>query len=227
MSALSGRRYTILLIFLAIGLIFLLRLFYIQIVDNSYKLSANNNVLRYVTDYPARGLIYDRNGKLVVYNAPVYDLMIIPKQAKNIDTAEFCKLTGITSEEYEINYHKAKSFSPVKPSIFIKQLSVETYAALQEKLWKFPGFYAQPRTLRKYPFPTAAHLFGYIGEVDTNITKKDAYYKEGDYIGKSGIEQAYEKALRGRRGLRVMMVDVYNREKGSFQGGKYDTVAIA
>jgi len=227
MNGSPGRQYTVLLIFLAIGLIFLMRLFYIQVVDNSYKLSANNNVLRYVTDYPARGLIYDRNGKLVVYNAPVYDLMIIPKQAKNIDTAEFCKLTGITSTEYDINYKKAKAFSPVKASIFIKQLSVETYAALQEKLYKFPGFYAQPRTLRRYPEPMAGHLFGYIGEVDTNITKKNPYYKEGDYIGKSGIEQAYEQTLRGRRGLRIKMVDVYNREKGSFQEGKYDTIAIA
>jgi penicillin-binding protein 2 len=227
MSASSGRKYTVLFIFLAIGGIFVLRLFYIQVVDNSYKLSANNNVLRYVTDYPARGLIYDRNGKLVVFNEPVYDLMIIPRQAKNIDTSEFCKLTGISSEDYETFYAKAKAFSPVKPSIFIKQLSVETYAALQEKLWKFPGFYAQPRTLRKYPEATAAHLFGYIGEVDTNITKKNPYYKEGDYIGKSGIEQSYETALRGKRGLRIMMVDVYNREKGSFQDGKYDTVAVA
>jgi penicillin-binding protein 2 len=227
MNASSGRRFTVFLIFAAIGLIFLVRLFYIQVVDNSYKLSANNNVLRYVTDYPARGLIYDRNGKLVVYNAPVYDLMIIPKQAKNIDTTEFCRLVGISSTEYDLNYKKAKAFSPVKASIFIKQLSVETYAALQEKLYKFPGFYAQPRTLRRYPEPMAAHLFGYIGEVDTNITKKNPYYKEGDYIGKSGIEQSYEEKLRGKRGLRIRMVDVYNREKGSFQEGKYDTVAIA
>jgi penicillin-binding protein 2 len=227
MNGSSGRRFTVFLIFIAIGLIFLIRLFYIQVVDNSYKLSANNNVLRYMTDYPARGLIYDRNGKLVVYNAPVYDLMIIPKQAKNIDTTEFCRLVGITSMEYDINYKKAKAFSPVKASIFIKQLSVETYAALQEKLYRFPGFYAQPRTLRKYPEPMAAHLFGYIGEVDSNTTKKNPYYKEGDYIGKSGIEQAYEDKLRGKRGLRIRMVDVYNREKGSFQEGRYDTVAIA
>jgi penicillin-binding protein 2 len=227
MSASQARKYTVLLIIFSIGVIFLLRLFYIQVVDNSYKLSANNNVLRYVTDYPARGLIYDRNGKLVVYNAPVYDLMIIPKLAKNIDTAEFCRLTGITSTEYDINYKKAKAFSLVKASIFIKQLSVETYAALQEKLYRFPGFYAQPRTLRKYPTPAAAHLFGYIGEVDTNITKKNPYYKEGDYIGKSGIEQSYEEVLRGRRGLHIRMVDVHNREKGSFQDGKYDTAAIA
>src|SRR2546423_1120547 len=133
----SGRRTVILLIFLTVGLIYLLRLFFIQVIDSSYIYSAKNNVLRIITQYPARGLIYDRNGKLVVFNAPVYDLMIIPKQAKNIDTAEFCKLVGITTDEYDDLYYNAKNYSPVKPSIFIKQLSVETYAALQEKLYKF------------------------------------------------------------------------------------------
>jgi len=227
MDGASGRRAVILLIFFTVGIIYLLRLFFIQILDSSYIHSANNNVLRIVVQYPARGLIYDRHGKLVVYNAPVYDLMIIPKQAKNIDTAEFCKLVGISTEDYDDMYYNAKNYSPVKPSVFIKQLSVETYATLQEKLYKFPGFFVQPRTLRKYPFPMAAHLFGYIGEVDTNITKKDSYYKEGDYIGKSGIEQSYEVALRGKRGVHYELVDVFNRPKGSYQNGKLDTAAIA
>ena len=111
--------------------------------------------------------------------------------------------------------------------MFEKQLSVETYATLQEKLYKFPGFYVEARTLRKYPLPIAAHLFGYIGEVDTSTTRKDPYYKDGDYIGKSGIEKSYEKELRGRRGVRRVMVDVFNREKGSFQNGKYDTASVA
>lgn len=227
MNASSGRKNIIYLIFFSVAIVYLLRLFYIQVIDDSYKLSANNNVLRLVVDYPSRGLIYDRNNQLLVYNEPVYDLMIIPKQAKNIDTLELCKLIGITIEDYRLKYQKAKQYSPVKASIFEKQLSVETYATFQEKLYKFPGFFVQPRTLRKYPEPMAAHLFGYIGEVDTNITKKDEYYREGDYIGKSGIEQSYEKVLRGRRGIRRVLVDVFNREKGSFQDGKYDTAAIA
>ena len=180
-----------------------------------------------MTDYPARGLIYDRKGRLLVYNEPVYDLMIIPKQAKTIDSIELCNLIGIPVEGYTERFQKSKSYSMVKASIFEKQLSVETYASFQEKMYKFQGFFVQLRTLRKYPTPMAAHLFGYIGEVDTNITKKDSYYKEGDYIGKSGIEQSYEKILRGRRGIRRIMVDVFNREKGSFQNGKYDTASVA
>lgn len=227
MNIASGRSTIIVLIFLAVGIIFLLRLFFLQVIDDSYKLSANNNVLRYVTDYPARGLILDRKGKLLVYNEPVYDLMIIPKQVKNIDTLEFCKLIEISIESFREKFKKAKLYSPVKPSMFEKQLSSETYASLQEKLYKFHGFFVQPRTLRKYPDPMAAHLFGYIGEVDSNIIKKNAYYKEGDYIGKSGIEQSYETTLRGKRGTRIMMVDVFNRPKGSFQDGQYDTLAIA
>ncbi len=223
----SDRKVILYLIFFSVISVYLFRLFYIQVVDDSYKLSANNNVIRPVTDFPARGLVYDRKGKLLVYNEPVYDLMIIPKQAKNIDSLELCRLIGISPDEYSDKYKKAKTYSPVKASVFEKQLSVETYATFQEKLYKFPGFFVQLRTLRKYPDPMAAHLFGYIGEVDTNITKKNPYYKEGDYIGKSGIEQSYESVLRGRRGVRRILVDVFNREKGSFQDGRYDTASVA
>ena len=227
MNVSSGRTTVIYFIFFVVAFIYLLRLFYIQVIDKSYELSANNNVLRLVIDYPSRGLIYDRNGKLLVFNEPVYDLMIIPKQAKDIDTVELCKLIGITKEDYIEKFRKAKAYSPVKATIFEKQLSVVTYATFQEKLYKFPGFFVQPRTLRKYPDPMAAHLFGYIGEVDSAITHKNPYYRDGDYIGKSGIEQSYETVLRGQRGVRRVMVDVFNREKGSFQDGKYDTAAVA
>ena len=223
----SDRKVVLYLIFFSVISVYIFRLFYIQVIDDSYKLSANNNVIRPITDFPARGLIYDRKGKLLVYNEPVYDLMIIPKQAKNIDSLELCRLIGITTGEYSDKFKKAKAYSPVKASVFEKQLSVETYATFQEKLYKFPGFFVQLRTLRKYPDPMAAHLFGYIGEVDTNITKKNPYYKEGDYIGKSGIEQSYESILRGRRGVRRILVDVFNREKGSFQDGRYDTASVA
>lgn len=223
----SGRRNVILFIFFAVGFIFLLRLFYIQIIDKSYLRSARGNVFRNVTEYPARGFIYDRHGKLLVYNAPVYDLMIIPKQVKDIDTVEFCHLVGITMDGFIERYRKARVYSPVKSSVFEKQISAETYATLQEKLYHFPGFFVQPRTLRKYPEPIAAHLFGYIGEVDSATTAKDKYYKEGDYIGKSGIEQSYEAVLRGKRGTRIMVVDAFNREKGSYMNGELDTLAIA
>lgn len=227
MNVSSGRNTVIFLIFISVGIIYIIRLFYLQVIDQSYTTSATNNVMRLITDYPSRGLIYDRYGKLLVYNEPVYDLMITPRQAKHLDTLELCSLIGISKEEYIDKYNKAKAYSPYKASIFEKQLSVETYATLQEKLYKFPGFYVEARTLRKYPLPIAAHLFGYIGEVDTSITRQDPYYKDGDYIGKSGIEKSYEEYLRGRRGVRRVMVDVFNREKGRFQNGKYDTASVA
>lgn len=223
----SNQRWVILGIFTAVMLIFLLRLFYIQVIDEGYKASADNNVLRYVTEYPARGLIYDRKGNLLVYNEAVYDLMVTPKQVKDLDTVEFCSLIGITKEDFIKKLNKCRQFSPVKSSIFEKQISAENYAAFQEKLYRFTGFFVLPRTLRKYPSTVAAHALGYIGEADEKTIIKDRSYQMGDYIGISGIEQSYEKELKGKRGLRVTMVDVFNREKGSFQDGKLDSAAMS
>lgn len=214
-------------IFTVVLLIYLIRLFYVQVLNEQYKLSANNNVIRYVTDYPARGLIYDRKGELMVFNEAVYDLMVIPRQVKELDTTEFCRLADISKEEFIRRMQKAKKFSRFKSSIFEKQIPPEQYALLQEKLYKFNGFYVLPRTLRKYPTKSAAHALGYIGEVDEKLIAKDPYYQMGDYIGISGIEQSYEKELRGKRGVRIVMVDVHNREKGSFEDGKYDSVSVA
>ncbi len=223
----SGQRYVILGIFTAVIFIYLVRLFYIQVIDDSYKLSANNNVLRQITEYPARGLVYDRNGKLLVYNEAVYDLMIIPRQVQEFDTMEFCNIIGIPIEDFRKKYERARAYSRVKSSIFEKQLSAETYAVLQEKLFKYRGFYVQPRTLRKYPEKIAAHTLGYIGEVDDRLVAKNPYYHSGDYIGISGLEQSYEQELRGQRGVRTVMVDVFNREKGSFSNGEYDSAAVS
>lgn len=223
----SGQRFVILGIFTVVIFIYLVRLFYIQVIDDNYKLSANNNVLRYITEYPARGLVYDRTGKLLVYNEAVYDLMVIPKQVKDFDTTSFCEIIGISKEEFEKKLKKARTYSRVKSSIFEKQLSAETYAVLQEKLFKFHGFYVQPRTLRKYPNKVAGHTLGYIGEVDDKLVAKNPYYQSGDYIGISGLEQSYEEELRGQRGVRIVMVDVFNREKGSFSNGEYDSAAVS
>lgn len=225
-KSLASRKQTVIAIFLATGIIFLGRLFYLQIIDDSYELSANNNVLRYVTQYPARGLIYDRNGKLLVYNEAVYDLMVLPRQVKDIDTLEFCRLLEITPEGFVQRMKKARDYSRYKPSLFEKQISKETYGYLEEKMYRFPGFFVQPRTLRKYPEPMGAHLLGYVGEVNQSIIDKDPYYKSGDYIGISGIEKSYEEDLRGRKGIKIRMVDVHNREVGSFQNGLYDTLAV-
>ncbi len=222
----SDRKWIVAGILIAIAFIYVMRLFYLQLIDTNLKLSANNNVLRYITIYPARGLVRDRKGKLMVENQAVYDLMIIPKQIVSFDTLDLVNILEISKEELISELKKAKSYSRFKPSILIKQISAMKYAVLQEKLYKYPGFFTQSRTLRIYPRKTAAHLLGYIGEVDENLTKKDAYYKSGDYIGISGLEQSYEKELRGIKGVSIYMVDVHNRIKGSFQNGKYDTTAV-
>lgn len=223
----TNQRAVVLGIFTIVVLIYIIRLFYIQVVDNSYVASANNNVLRYMTQYPARGFVLDRKGKLMVYNQQVYDLMITPRLVKHIDTADFCNILQITKEEFVKKMLKAKQYSRYKASIFEKQLSSVTNATLQEKMYKFSGFYTEARTIRMYPQATAAHLLGYIGEVDDKLVEKYPYYKSGDYIGISGIERSYEEVLRGKRGLKVVMVDVHNNIKGSFQNGQYDSAAVA
>lgn len=228
MNIFPERKFIIQGLIIFVAVILLARLFYIQVVDDSYFLSANNNVLRKINIYPARGIIYDRNGKILVQNEPVYDLMVIPRQTKALDTLEFCNLIGITKEEFIAKMTKARRYSPFKASIFEKQLSARLYAGFQERLFEYPGFYVQNRTVRKYPDSTAAHVLGYIGEVDDNmIAKTNNYYQLGDYIGISGIEKSYEDILRGQRGTKVIMVDVLNREQGSYENGAYDTVAIA
>jgi len=228
MNQLSERKYIIIGVFILVGLIYISRLFYIQVVDDSYKMDARNQAFRYTTEYPIRGYIYDRNNKLLVYNEAAYDLMVLPKEVKNIDTVDFCKLLLITKEQFLKKMKKATQApnSPRKESIFEKQLSPKDYASLQERLYRFPGFWVQSRTLRKYPRTIAAHMLGYIGEADKKTTERDSYYKEGDYLGVSGIEKTYEKSLRGKKGLRIMLRDVNNREKGSYMNGLYDTMAI-
>ena len=222
----SSRKFVVMGIFILIALLYLMRLLYLQVIDSSYKFSAENIVLRTVTQYPARGLIRDRNGSLMVYNDAAYDLMVIPRQAKNIDTLKFCKLTGISIDEYRVKIKKAKRYSWYKPSVFIKQIAKEDFGKIIEELYQFPGFYAQSRTLRKYPLPIAGHLLGSIGEVNKKEIDKDHFYRASDYIGKSGIERYYEKYLRGEKGSKLIEVDVHNRNQGSYQDGKYDTLAV-
>jgi len=204
----------------------LLRLFYVQVVDDSWRVSAESNVLRYVTQYPARGLIYDRNGKLIVYNQAAYDIMVIPGQTSEMDTVSFCEITGITVESFRERIRSARRYSRMVPSVFLKQISAETYALLQEKMYRYPGFYVQTRTLRSYDRPVAAHLMGYVGEVDDNIVKSEPYYKPGDYIGVTGIEKSYEEQLRGKKGVNIYLVDVHGRIKGSYRNGENDTIPV-
>lgn len=203
------------------------RLFFIQVIDKTYRRSADNNVLRYVTQYPARGLIYDRKGEPLVYNQAAYDLMVIPGQTKLLDTMHFCDMLGITVQSFRERMKEARDFSKFSPSVFLKMLASENYAVLQEELYRYPGFFVQTRTLRKYAQPIGAHVLGYVGEVDDRIINADKYYKSGDYIGISGIEKSYEKELRGHNGVNIFLVDVHNRIKGSYADGKYDTVSVS
>lgn len=221
-----NRKYFIIALMVLTSLLLIVRLFVIQIVKDTYRLSADNNVLRYVTQYPARGLIFDRNGKLIVSNQAAYDIMVIPSQTTMIDTAAFCSLLGISDEVFIRQMRAAFIYSRRAPSVFLKQVSDETYAGFQEKMFLFPGFYVQPRTLRKYTRPVAAHILGYVSEVDDGIIKRNSYYKPGDYIGKSGIEEAYENELRGLKGVKIYLVDVFSRIKGSYSEGERDTVAV-
>ncbi len=222
----AGRKYVIGGLLILVSLLFIGRLFIIQIVDKSYRLSASNNVLRYVPQYPARGLIFDRHHELIVSNEAAYDLMIVPAQVTAFDTAEFCKILNIPVADLEQGIRHATDYSRLKASVLVKQLSARTYALLSEKMFKFPGFFVQPRTIRHYNYPMAAHMLGYVGEVTEDIIKKNPYYKMGDYIGVSGIEKSYEKNLRGKKGFNIYLVDVHNRIKGSFENGRYDTTAV-
>ncbi len=222
MKKYENRTYIIGGFFGLVILIFIIRLFSIQVLDDSFKTSSENNVIRKQTDYPRRGLIYDRNNELIVYNEAAYDLMITPKQATKLDTGLICSLLEIDTLNLMNRIEKARKYSMYKASILMKQISVETYTKLQENMFLMPGFFVQTRTLRKYPFSTASHLLGYVGEVGQKTVKNKPYYKEGDYIGISGIEKAYEDKLRGDKGIKLLLKDVHNNIKGSFNNGKFD-----
>jgi penicillin-binding protein 2 len=223
---LSNRKFIVGAIFLVIGLIFILRLFSVQVLDDKYKSASDHNVLREVIQYPARGLIYDRNGELLVYNEAAYDLMILPKQVKAFDTLALCRLLEIEKETFLKKFSKSKKYSRYKPSTFLKEISSISYAKIQEALYNYPGFFVHTRTLRRYPRNSAAHILGYIGEVNKSVLKKNSYYRSGDYIGKSGLEYSYEETLRGTRGVKRILVDVHNRAKGSYKDGANDTLAV-
>ncbi|MFC2137089.1 penicillin-binding protein 2 [Bacteroidota bacterium] len=221
------RRIIISGIILLMFIIIIIQLFMLQVVDSSYKLSASNNVLRSQTLFPARGIVYDRDSNILIYNEAAYDIMVIPGQLKEFDTTAFCQILEISKSQLKENIQKAVDYSKLKPSIFLKQISSLTYASLQEKMYKFPGFYVQPRTLRKYPKSIAAHVLGYVGEVDVKTIRKDLFYESGDYYGMSGIENSYETYLRGEKGVKIFLVDVHNRIKGSYKNGKFDSPSIA
>lgn len=201
------------------------RIFYLQIIDDSLKLKSDNNAIKIQYDYPERGYIYDRNGVLLVANQPSYDIMVIPKQLKNIDTADFCNLLNVTKKDYIKIINKAKVYSPRLPSIFLPQLNKLEYAAFQEKIRKFPGFYIQKRSLRDYQVNYGANIFGFITQVGEKTIEQNSYYKSGDLYGRQGVEESYETSLRGVKGVKYILKDKYNREIGPYKEGAFDTIA--
>lgn len=229
MNYLENRKYVIQGIFLLVGIIYIIRLFYIQVVDSSYKQAAETNAIKPIIQYPFRGLIYDRNGKLLVQNTPVYDLMVIPKDVKNLDTLRLAKLVNLPLEDVRERLKKARAFSSVQPSPFYQKLSTQEFAYIQNNLIDFPGFHINARTARGYPHQSLAHALGYIAEISPRQLEDSTYkgYRPGDYIGKSGIELEYEKYLMGQRGVKYKMVNVRGVEKGSFRDGAFDTLAVA
>lgn len=214
-----------LIIIIATSLL-LIRIFYLQVVNDTFKLQSENNAIKIKYDYPERGYIYDRYGKLLVANQPSYDIMVIPREIKKIDTTEFCLLLNITKEFFDERMAKAIVYSPRLPSVFLPQLNKLEYAAFQEKIRKFEGFYIQKRSLRDYQISAGANVFGFIRQVSENEVAKNPYYNSGDLIGKQGVEESYEKILRGIKGVKYIQKDKYNREIGSYKEGRYDTIAV-
>ena len=208
-----------------VGVVFIGRLFQLQIVRGESYDPIHNAAVKIDFDYPERGYIYDRNGVLLVANQLSYDVMVQPNQVKTLDTIEFCKLLKINKKDFLKRYKKANSFASYLPSVFLKQLAKEDFAFLQEKLHKYHGFFIQKRIIRKYPINAAANVLGYIGEVNEQLAKTNAYYEAGELIGKDGIEKQYEKFLRGEKGKKYLKRNNLNKVTGSFKNGEKDTLA--
>ncbi|MDR0700283.1 MAG: penicillin-binding protein 2 [Tannerella sp.] len=228
----GNRRYVIACAVLALLFIFVVRLFFLQIVSDDYKKWADSNAFQRRTLYPSRGTIYDRNGKLLVYNQLSYDVMVIMREIRQLDTLDFCKTVGITREFFENRMAtiKNRTLNPgysYIPQVFMSQLSTVEYGVLQEKIYKFPGFYIRSRPLREYGCLNAANVLGNLGEVNRKDIERDDYYVQGDRSGRSGVERSYEKILRGEKGVEILLRDVYGRIKGKYEDGKYDEAPIS
>lgn len=219
------RKFLLYIIILFTGLVFMGRLAYLQLINAPRENIFEDNAIRKVFDYPKRGYIYDRNGKLLVSNQPSYDVMVIPNELKPLDTLEFCSLLKIDKEDFNHKISRAVNYSPRLPSVFLSHLSKEDYALLQEKMRKYEGFYIQKRSLRDYHTAIGANVLGYIAEVNRTIIEKDPYYRMGDLIGKQGVERSYEDILRGKKGIKFIQKDRFNRDIGPYKDGRLDTIA--
>ncbi|TFG75878.1 MAG: penicillin-binding protein 2 [Flavobacteriales bacterium] len=211
-------------IIIIIGITFLGRLSYLQVFSSSTNQVLEDPAIKAVYDYPERGYIYDRNGKLLVANDPAYDVMVIPREVKALDTIEFCDLLGIDKEKFLKELKKARNYSPRLPSVLVPQLSKEDYAKLQEKMRHYQGFYIQKRSLRYYDTSSGANILGYISEVNERDLEQNPYYVQGELTGRTGIEKQYEDILRGRKGVQYIQKDRFNRDIGPYKNGLLDTL---
>lgn len=230
---LENRRYVIAGVAIAIVLIYIVRLFTLQIMSDDYKKNADSNAFLKKIDFPSRGVVTDRTGKLLVYNQPSYDIMVVMNEAKDhIDTMEFCNTLGITKEYFDKRMEDIKDrsknpgYSRFTQQLFMSQLSDQEFSVFQEKIFRFPGFYIQKRSVRQYNYPYAAHILGDVAEVSPSDIEDDDYYQPGDYIGKLGIERSYEKELRGVKGVQILLRDAHGRIQGRYQDGALDTKPV-
>lgn len=226
---LEYRRYVIAGVAIFIVTVYIIRLFTLQIMSDDYKKNADSNAFLKKVEFPARGVISDRNGKLLVYNQNAYDIMVVMNEEKGrLDTTEFCNSLGITKEFFikrmeEIkDRNKNPGYSRFTQQLFMSQLSEKEFSVFQEKIYRFPGFYVQRRSVRQYTMPYAAHVLGDVAEVSAADIEEDSYYQPGDYIGKMGVEKSYEKQLRGEKGVQIMLRDAHGRIQGSYMNGKFD-----
>lgn len=229
----SSRQIVMVLLVLLVCVLFLVRLFSLQVLNDTYKDSAESNAFLRKTVYPSRGLIYDRNGQLMVSNQPVYDVMVVLREMVNFDTLAFCDVVGMTRADFDErmadikNRRKNPGYSRYTPQVLIPQISYQDYGLLQEKLFRFPGVFVQQKVAREYTLPVAALQIGSLGEVTQKQLEQDAYYRRGDYMGQSGIERQYEQQLRGTKGEEILLRDVHGRIKGKYKDGANDVAPIA
>ncbi|CAG4994967.1 Peptidoglycan D,D-transpeptidase MrdA [Dyadobacter sp. CECT 9275] len=226
---LENRRFVIIGFFALVGFIYLSRLFYLQVLDDSYSIESSSNSIKRVIEIPFRGQIYDRNGKLIVYNTPVYDLLVTPYKARVEDTLKFCRVLGIERRDFDSLMAAASAYSRVKPSTFLRQLSKEDFASIQDVMVDYSGFEFAKSSLRTYTAPTLANTLGYVSEITGAQLEKqeERYYRQGDYIGQNGVEKIYESDLRGKRGIKFVMQNVNGVYKGPWKNGILDTMAVA
>lgn len=225
----SNRKYVIGVLAVIIIIVYILRLFALQLMSDDYKKNADSNAFLKKIDYPSRGIITARNGELMVYNQPAYDIMVVMNEAKqHLDTLEFCQTLNITREDFDQRMATIKDrsrnpgYSPFTQQVFMNQLSDEEFSMFQEKIYRFHGFYVQKRSIRQYEYPYAAHVLGDVAEVSKGEIEADDYYQAGDYIGKLGVERYYEKYLRGEKGVQILLRDAHGRIQGSYRQGEFD-----